>query len=375
MADIYNLILEEGYARNTYYIEKYYPFFISSIGCHAFNIMNQKKKIYTEAGEAINTRLHILYVTFPGFGKSFFLKQFLKSPEYSFVNGTKFTTTFEGSQTEAGFVGTAKFDESGKPCISEGLCKEHDKSIIGVEEFSSMTNSFKQDYNSGLDTAMLLALDSGDVVKRLGAGRVGYHTDMTLWAGVQPARYDIGGGFSRRLLFMTFYPSIADITRYRKNRVDAQNVIVSRSKMNALRMAIDNRIEEVNNLKSIHFSNDYRAEISKLDNFHYEDSLYDRLAIGYWIMRKETIRDQLFITMDAELRRIIHLEDQYRRDVNNYSISKVIWNLIKDEEKINNSRLYNICMRLGFEELQINEAMRALYMNKKIKKVDGFIHL
>jgi len=333
--------------------------------------MNQSKKIYVEGGSVPNTRLHTLFVTFPGFGKSFFLRQFLENEFYSLVKGSQIASTFEGNITEAGFTGSVKMIEGEKePIFSKGLCQQESNSIVGIEEFSSITNAFQQTHNVGLDTSILLALDSGNVVKRLGPGKIGYHTNITLWAGVQPARFDLGSGFARRFIFMTFYPTLSDIQRYREARRKMKGISISKSQIKSLHMGLNQRLGEIHhNLRKIYFSQDFYAELNKLDIMHYEDELYERLALGYWLMRSERVGDQLHIRMDAELRRIIHLEDEYRRTLNQYSPSRVIWNLIRNEEKVKETKVYNVCIAFGIDVITINAVLRTLYVTKKIKKV------
>ena len=109
MVDLYEAIIGELEARKVAYARKYPPYYVSSLGCHMFNLMNQEKGIYTEAGLKVNTRQHIILVTVPGFGKSFWLRQFLEN-ELSLIYGTKIPCTFESTMSESGFVGTAKFD-------------------------------------------------------------------------------------------------------------------------------------------------------------------------------------------------------------------------------------------------------------------------
>ena len=372
MANVYDLIMKEAERRKIAYVSDYFPFYISSIGCHMFNIMNQKKEIYVEGGSVPNTRLHIMYVAFPGFGKSFFLKQFLHSEKYSIVKGSNIPTTFEGTMSEAGFTGTIKQIEGEKePIISEGLCKEHASSIVGIEEFSAITNAFKQTYNVGLDTTLLTALDSGDIVKRLGPGKFGYHTNLTLWAGVQPARYDLSSGFSRRFIFLSFYPNITDIERYRFARRSTKGVYVNWANLKTVRLAINQRYNQIlNNVKRIYFGQDFYAELNKMDIMHYDDELFERLAIGYTLMKSEKLQDTLEVRLDDELKRIMQLELKYRMQVRKTSPTNIIKSLIAGHKKIKKSRIENLATSLGLEAGAISMALSNLEVYKNIKK-DG----
>jgi len=94
--NLYEEIIKELENRKVAYARQFAPFYISSIATHVFNIANQRKHIYMEGGLPANTRQHILFVTVPGFGKSFILRQFLDGPD-SIVNGSTIQTTFENN--------------------------------------------------------------------------------------------------------------------------------------------------------------------------------------------------------------------------------------------------------------------------------------
>jgi len=370
MADVYDLIIKEAERRRIAYVKDYFPFYISSIGCHIFNMMNQTKEIYVEGGSVPNTRLHIMYVAFPGFGKSFFLKQFLESERYSIMRGTHIRGTFEGNMSEAGFSGTIKSVEGEKePVITEGLCKQEKNSIVGIEEFSAITNAFKQTYNVGLDTSLLTALDTGNVVKRLGPGKISYHTNLTLWAGVQPARYDLSSGFSRRFIFLTFYPNLNDIQRFRFARRSIKGVNVDATALKTIRLAINEKYQQIyKNLKRVYFGQDFYAELNKMDIMHYDDELFERLAMGYWLMKTPKLQDTLEVRMEPELKRIMNLEYQYRIDVRKTSPTTIVKRLLSGQKKIKRERMENMGVSLGLTTAEINLALTNLEVYKYIKK-------
>ena len=375
MPNIYQMILDEVKRRNIIYYDRYFPFYISSLGCHIFNQLNEEREIYTEGGVIPNTRLHILMVAFPGFGKSFFLKQQLYDKRYSLYKDSGIKCGFKsGKMTEAGFIGSVDTDENGAPVMQYGLCHpdRDGKSILGIEEFSAVTNSFKSDYNVGLDTAMLTALDSGDVGKDLKGGSLGYHTQLTLWAGVQPARYDLSSGFSRRFIFMAFYPTLRDIQYFRIKRRETKGIKTNITALKNIRMAIRQRKEDIREkLKSVTISQDFYAYINNFDQMHYDDELCERLGIGYWLMRSEHIQDQLIVKIDPELKRLLSLLKGYEHTVRNTSPTTIIWNLIKDESNLQKATILNYAGRLGLQNTEIQGGLSTL-SRKKYIKVDGF---
>src|SRR3989304_6779936 len=98
MVNVYKMFLEELGRRNISFVERYIPYFICSVGCHIFNLINHSKQFYTQAGTAPNIRLHVLMVAFPGFGKTFFQKQLI-GDHNSMIKGSHVECKFEGDIT------------------------------------------------------------------------------------------------------------------------------------------------------------------------------------------------------------------------------------------------------------------------------------
>jgi hypothetical protein len=369
------MILSESARRNIMWSENYLPFYICSIACHIFSMVNKKAGIYTEGASVPNTRLHILMSAFPGFGKTYFLKQFLDSKKYSYVKDSGVKGLFKsGKMSEAGFVGTVSKDNEGIQHITYGFChpdKEGD-SIMGFEEFSTVTSSFKQDFNAGLDNAILTALDTGMVGKDLGGGGIAYETNLTAWAGVQPARFDLGSGFARRLVFTALYPSIADIRTLRESRRKAKNIKIDITALKNIRLGIGQKKQEItSNLKKITFSEEFYCTMDDYENMPYDDDLFERVAIGYHLMRTDRIGDQLYITMDSELSRIMKLLRKYEGMIRRAGPLEYIWNLIRSEDYVEKGTVLNYGYKLGLENNQIQGALNNIIGIKKWAKKEG----
>ena len=144
---------EELRFRQCAQVDRFPRHYIVSIGAHVFNLMNQEKKIYWRGALVPNTRLHIMFVSPPGFSGTFWLEQFIREST-ALIRDCNIDTAFEGSMTEAGFVGTVKFVD-GSPQITAGAAQMFNKSILGIEEFSAITTMMSQQHSRLLDSAML----------------------------------------------------------------------------------------------------------------------------------------------------------------------------------------------------------------------------
>jgi len=360
--DLYNAILEECQRRKIAHAPEFVPYYISSIGTHMFNLINQTKSVYTEGGIPSNTRQHVLFVTIPGFGKSFLLRQFLESENFSILKGSVIQCGFEGSTTEAGLVGTIKPGVQGGESVKNlGLFFQHANSIIGMEEFSAITNASLQDHNANLDTALLTGLDSGMVHKRLGGGEISYRTNMTLWAGVQPARYNLSSGLGRRFIFLVFTPTWQDIIDFRRSRREAKGVIVDFVKLKALRNAINIRQEELKYLTGVHFTSDFYKELDRLNIIHYEEPLYERLAMGYWFMKLSQVRGNIDIGVDVELSRLIKQEHNFRKRVKEGTTIDQVWAIVKDhKEGIKLDKLLELLIEFSMDYQTATSAVNSI---------------
>ncbi len=374
MTDVYEAILNELEARNVAYARKFPPYYISSLGCHIFNIMNQQKGIYTEAGLKVNTRQHIILVTVPGFGKSFWLRQFLEN-ELSLVKGTKIGCTFESQMSEAGFVGTAKFNSEGVAQESPGLCRNESNSIVGIEEFSAISAAVSQNYNAGLDTALLTALDSGMVRKRLAAGKIEYQTNLSLWTGVQPARYELSSGLARRFLFLLLIPNFNDIKQFKLNRRSSKNVKTNTLTLGKLKAAINTRYDDImKKLEKVEFDRTVYKKLDELDVVHYEEPLYERIALGYWLMKVKEMPKTLTIKMDPTLDALFDNEKGDRFKIKRGTQLAQVWALVQDVGRISELKLKNHLLDFGMDWQDASDLIMTLIKLKWVKKeVNGDI--
>ena len=368
MTDVYEAILNELEARNVAYARKFPPYYISSLGCHIFNIMNQQKGIYTEAGLKVNTRQHIILVTVPGFGKSFWLRQFLEN-ELSLVKGTKIGCTFESQMSEAGFVGTAKFNSEGVAQESPGLCRNESNSIVGIEEFSAISAAVSQNYNAGLDTALLTALDSGMVRKRLAAGKIEYQTNLSLWTGVQPARYELSSGLARRFLFLLLIPNFNDIKQFKLNRRSSKNVKTNTLTLGKLKAAINTRYDDImKKLEKVEFDRTVYKKLDELDVVHYEEPLYERIALGYWLMKVKEMPKTLTIKMDPTLDALFDNEKGDRFKIKRGTQLAQVWALVQDVGRISELKLKNHLLDFGMDWQDASDLIMTLIKLKWVKK-------
>jgi hypothetical protein len=307
------LVLDELKSRHVYKAETYAPFYVCSAMCHAFNLMNQKHKIYWEAKRLPNMRLHILFVAPAGYMKTFYLSS-LGGDDYGIFRNCGLHVGREQSLTEAGFVGTIQ-NMNGVGITTEGAAQTFSDGLMLIDEFSAITNALKVQYNSQMDTQLLAALDHGHVNKRLGGGKIEYDTNLTLWAGVQPARYDLSAGLGRRMIFLLFLPNRNDNDKLLETVHHTRNIRPSISDMNKTWSSIERVIHSMDKIESIDFGDDVYKLYKDIKLFSYESSYFDRLLLGSHLATYGVEKNITVNISDQKILDLIKMEKSWRDSI------------------------------------------------------------
>jgi hypothetical protein len=312
--DLYTGILSELEARQTCHWNRFPPFYILSIGAHLFNIQNKGKgsAILVINGRVFDTRMHLLTCAPPGGEKTFWLEQFLRG-EQAILRDTQIDIGWMGTITEAGFVGTVHNNDGEKQSIP-GLCQLKPTAIIGAEEMSAITESMKTEYARTLEPAMLSALDSGNITKQLAAGPIEYQTYLTLWGATQPARYDLRGGMGRRFVMIHFVPNSKDWRDITLSMRKGINARFNPPQTDHIRKEVIKLREKISNIQCVTWDEAVFKFFDEMKLISYEELLYDRMLIGYHIM-KNKFDKELHLTLDDTIVGLMRKEAYYRDSI------------------------------------------------------------
>ena len=345
------------FARRNYYVDvdDKLPIFLCSIGSHVFNALNKCSRcdfdpdsplvdedhdftipncplrhnnmpFYTPMSQLPDTRIHLMLRGQKGSGKSIMILLFLAEGTGLLHNqnedmgqGMK-TMMAANSLTEAGMFGTV--DEEGN-ITGRPIAREMCGGFLGFEEFSSMSDASKKDHSMDMKNQLLTSLDNGRVQKALRNGWVRYTTRYTVWAGTQPARFELDSGLDRRFFIIDIEMTPEKELLYKKAQHQQSNMSVEeRTQLASLAFEIKqwlkNRMETAvaNPPTGIIFDDDIGEWINRPDVRSYEADLFRRLAIGYHMMQPTYRGGQpLLITMDDTLEEILNFSLKQRRRV------------------------------------------------------------
>lgn len=327
--NLYKDIIAELSESGAAYAERFASFYIASIGAHRLNLANQRYEFYVRSRKAEDTRLHVLFIAPPGFSKTFWLSQFLRG-KYAILTNSGIDISMEATLTGAGFVGTVKFAGQGESVREPGLAESHSTGIIGVEEFAAITAMFKKQHSSELDTALLQALDSGYVYKRLAAGPIKYRTFLTLHTGCQPARVDLTSGLGRRFIFVEYIPTRADFEMMKHARRNSVGKRANMQRLERIRKGIRKLGEDMNNIKDIKIDEDFYTFMDDHNVIHYEEVLYERLLLGLSVMRGKYDDKCIYAEVDEVAKNILTEEISHRKSIKRGSEYSQVLTILKD---------------------------------------------
>jgi len=295
-------------ARQVVFAEDFVPYFFVSYACHCFNLMNRRRAIYYEHGRLPDMRCHLLFVAPPGFSKSFFMRHCF-DPDFGILWTKTVPTVFQGSCTEAGWTGSIS-GNSNNPIKSVGLAEEYRNGIVAIEEFTAITKAMQQEHSLAYEAQLCSSLFGGEVRKRLRAGKIEYHTDVTLIAGTQITRFDISGGLGRRFNYIYWVPTPSDFKTLIEAVRRGANVPLDRSSLYDYRAKLMDWQRELNKIQKVEFSDrlyDY------LDGRpHFEQLVYRKIALGYCLFATPKITARFYVDLDDRLKDLLRNAWEWR---------------------------------------------------------------
>lgn len=343
--DLVRLMLDELIEGEVVHAETYPPFYIAAAGAHSINMMNKIKKFHWRNRRPMDLRVHVILAAPPGFSKSFFIHQMMEMP-YGLLTKSGIKLIYQQSTTAAGWIGTASRSRDGEVIDSEGEAQEHKHAIFGCEEFDGL---FRKSSTEMID-ALLQTLDDGHLVKRVAAKRLDYQTYITLFGGAQIEHFNLSRGLFRRLTCMVFIPTKSDqqalFDAYFKGGGRRYNA----RRLKKIRAGYIQRVRSMQHIKEITISEKFETWARRRRIIHYELPVYERLIIGYNIMKKSANNNGVLeCTIDRTLVNMLHNQYKWRKMLKKDLRENMIIQRIVEEEEIKLGDLFLQMADLGLE--------------------------
>lgn len=328
-----DIVLRELDSRGMLSYDVYAPFFVASYAMHVFNIMNKERKVYWESKRVPNLRLHLVFIAPPGGMKSYTMSM-LGGENVGVFHNAGIEVVTRQNMNEAALVGTISM-QNGRPVTREGEAHHFANGIIMIDEFSGITDALRSSFNNQMDTQLLAALDHGHIVKSVAGGNIEYDTNFTLWAGIQPARYDIQRGLGRRLCFLVNVPDEEMKKQMRRAIWKSKNIRNSEGEQKKLSEIIQMWSSGFTRIQRIDYDDSIFDLYEELGLETYDMTSYDRIILGYHLARYGATEHIVLKVEDPFLKRMITLQHQWRKNVINGPDLLQIQTLIKDYGEFN----------------------------------------
>ena len=195
--------------------------------------------------------------------------------------------------------------------------------FLGFEEFSSMSDASKKDHSLDMKNQLLTSLDNGRVQKAMRNGWVNYTTRYTVWAGTQPARFELDSGLDRRFFIIDIEMTPEKERQYKlAQHAQANMGVEERASLANLNIQIKDWIRQrmhtavANPPTGIIFDDDIMEWIDRPDVRSFEADLFRRMCIGYAMMQPNYRGGEpLIIKLDDTLTAILNQSLSMRRRV------------------------------------------------------------
>lgn len=367
-------ILAECADRQLYLADVYAPFFVASYACHRFNIMNQRRQVYWENKRIPNNRIHTLFVSPPGFMKTFYLTN-MGGGENAIFDGTGTDMCFKESMTEASFIGSYGGNGRGNAYKIEGVAEQHKEGVIVVDEFSAILNALKAQFNGQFEPQLLAALDHGNIQKDLASGSIEYKTMMTVWSGIQPTRFDMTAGLGRRFNYLLFIPTERDNDILRTLKRSARGMKANTMEIKRLHNKIRDFNDGMNIISKVEFAEEIDDYYDYNKLYNYETSIFDKLALGYYLAKNGPEKN-VCVELDEGMKALFERQKSWRTTLQQGVDFAMISNVItKYGGMIHQSELANECMIYGWNAAQVGRLVRTMKDNGLLRGVGKKIEL
>ena len=353
--------------RNIGFIDLMLPFYMSAVCCHALNLENRRREFYFEHGQPADLRMHIFLAAPPGYMKTFIMKRFLDRRN-SLFGRSAIKTAFVGSMTEAGYVGTINMID-GQPVQVPGCAYDFMDHVLGIDEFSALSNMMQMEHSKNLDNALLTSLDSGYLIKRLAAGEIRYETHLTLFAGSQPARFNLTSGLGRRFVFIYFVPSSVQQQQMKKFRRLGKGTQGTKPLDDVVFNLTDKLVKAVKDVQSISYNDSIYKALDALDVPHYEEPLYEKIALGYSLATKPITKDLVISCSDA-IKQMWELQQDWRFKIKSGAQEAQVIQFIIESPGIEEAALKTKLLDFGMNFSETAISIDQLYKQRRI----GIIH-
>jgi hypothetical protein len=358
-------------------INEVVPFINASIGAHIANLYNKGHEefgytFWARHGKPVDCRLHLLMVGGSGFGKTFFIDEYLDSDTGLIYNTipTHWILKITHKHVAGGYTDRGVFEG--------GIAYTYRTAIIGCEEYSAVLKASDKEHSKELEEQMLQILDKGRVNYGVGThDPIEYDTYITLIAGTQSERIEAfitKSGMSRRFVMLDLSVTLKIIQEYKDSYDKATGIRPDYNKIDAIRNEL--KILKKNfSPRDIIFTDEYKTWRRKnFDVLHTEWSILDRIALGWTVVNTYRGEDIIYIYPEPKLKDILTRAVKMRLITLFGSTDAQILKLVDESKEWQLAKLKKQLLQLGIEykktEHLLDDLVRRQLLKYETRRVD-----
>jgi len=363
MTNLYEACYQWMTERKIGFADMVLPHYVAAAGCHVLNLENKKREFYFEHGQPADLRLHVFFCAPPGYMKTFILKRCLDRNN-SLFGSSVIKTAFLGEMTTAGFIGTTEMQD-GETVEHTGAAYDFQEHILGIDEFSVITNMMQAEHSKNLDNAMLTALDSGYIIKRLASGEIRYETHLSLFTGSQPARFNLTSGLGRRFDMIYFVPNKEQQDIMRLARRSGKGVMGVNATTQMVYHLTEKLTDDIKRIRQMSFDDSIYTALDEIHIPHFEEPLYEKLAMGY-ALATQKIEEDFVVRCSDDVKRIWHQEYGWRFKIKSGAQDSQVMQFIVENPGIDEGILKDMLLDFGMSYAETFMAIENLHRQRRI---------
>ena len=142
-----------------------------------------------------------------------------------------------------------------------------------------------------------------------------------------------------------------------------------------IKSVLNQRFDEITVARSVSFDPSFYDFLNTFDLFAHDEILFEKMALGYTIMKAEKLEPNIVVDMDSKLRKMMKQEWTWRRQIVRGTEDSMVWHYIKSAAPLNYDRCVDVLLAFGMEMKDAEKSIRTLVKKKLIENKGGRIHL
>ena len=171
-------------------------------------------------------------------------------------------------------------------------------------------------------------------------------------------------------------PTEASMYDLKMRRREAGNIVLDTNNIFEIKKALNQRFDEITtNIRHVRFDKSFYEYMNMLNVVSYEEPLYERLALGYTLMKEEKIEGDFVISPDKKLKDMMKSEWGWRKKIKQGTEDSMVWTFLESATDLRHERCLEVFMDFGMALEDARKTLRTLQKRGLISIERGLIKI